>query len=61
MPPKFWDELSDIFFTHENLQQEHPKLYKFITKVCEHSKKNAELEAISKELDELTREDKETK
>ena len=42
MPPKFWDELSNIFFVNENLQKEHPKLYKFITKVCEHSKKNAE-------------------
>jgi len=55
MKEKYWNELLDIFFNNEELQKDHPDLYKNIKLICDVSKKHQEIDEINKELQELNK------
>lgn len=55
MKEEFWNELLDLFFTHEELQKEHEKLFKVVSLIVEHQKGSKKLEEVGKEIAELNK------
>ena len=55
MKEELWNELLDMFFENEKLQEEHEKLFKIVSLIIEHQKGSKKLEEIGKEIAEINK------